>query len=147
MPQASLAGLDTGVARAIADQPDWRTVTVRLPRRADEPLPFTVDRGDGGQPQLRSSLTVSRTGDVTARETFADQSTGRRLRSILRFAHTGEVLGLLGQTVAGLASAGAVVMVWTGLALTLRRFRAWQVRRTEFSTGPQTGVAASAGRS
>jgi uncharacterized iron-regulated membrane protein len=43
----------------------------------------------------------------------------------MRFAHTGEVLGIAGQTIAGLVSAGAVVMVWTGLALTWRRFRSW----------------------
>jgi len=47
----------------------------------------------------------------------------------LRFAHTGEVLGLPGQTVAGLVSLGAAVLVWTGLALAWRRFRAWRGRR------------------
>jgi len=47
----------------------------------------------------------------------------------MRFAHTGEVLGLAGQTVAGVASAGAVVLVWTGMALALRRARAWLSRR------------------
>ena len=47
---------------------------------------------------------------------------------ILRFAHTGEVLGLPGQTIAGIASAGAVVLVYTGLALALRRFVAWRRR-------------------
>ena len=43
----------------------------------------------------------------------------------MRFAHTGEVLGIPGQTVAGLVSAGGVVLVWTGIALALRRFLAW----------------------
>ena len=47
----------------------------------------------------------------------------------MRFAHTGEVLGLAGQTVAGLVSAGGVVLVWTGIALALRRFLAWIKRR------------------
>ena len=47
---------------------------------------------------------------------------GRRLRSILRFAHTGEVLGIVGQTIAGIVSLGAVLLVYTGLALSLRRF-------------------------
>ena len=64
------------------------------------------------------------------KETFADNSPGRRARSILRFAHTGEVAGIVGQTVAGLVSAGAVVLVWTGFALAWRRFRAWW-RRTQ----------------
>ena len=51
------------------------------------------------------------------------------MRTILRFAHTGEVLGLPGQTIAGIASAGGVVLVYTGLALSLRRFVAWRRRR------------------
>ncbi len=56
-------------------------------------------------------------------ETFSSNSRGRQLRTILRFAHTGEVLGLPGQTIAGIASAGGAVLVYTGLALSLRRFR------------------------
>jgi hypothetical protein len=39
------------------------------------------------------------------------------------------VLGLPGQTIAGLVSAGAVVLGWTGFALAWRRFRAWLARR------------------
>jgi hypothetical protein len=35
----------------------------------------------------------------------------------LRFAHTGELFGLVGQTVAGIASAGGALLVWTGFAL------------------------------
>jgi uncharacterized iron-regulated membrane protein len=75
-------------------------------------------------------LTLSRaTGDVITYEAFEDQSLGRRVRSISRFAHTGEVLGLPGQTIAGLATAGSIVLVWTGLALAWRRWRAWTKRR------------------
>jgi hypothetical protein len=54
------------------------------------------------------------------------------VRSILRFAHTGEVLGSLGQTIAGLVTLGAVFLVYTGLALTLRRFLKWTRRRRRF---------------
>jgi hypothetical protein len=39
--------------------------------------------------------------------------------------------GLAGQTVAGLVSAAACVLVWTGFALAWRRFRAWRVRSQE----------------
>jgi uncharacterized iron-regulated membrane protein len=64
-------------------------------------------------------------------ESFQDLSAGRRLRSWLRFAHTGEVYGLTGQTIAGLASAGGAVLVYTGLALALRRFISWLRRRRD----------------
>jgi uncharacterized iron-regulated membrane protein len=47
----------------------------------------------------------------------------------MRFLHTGEALGIGGQTVAGLAAIAAAVMVWTGLALALRRFLRWRLRR------------------
>jgi uncharacterized iron-regulated membrane protein len=40
---------------------------------------------------------------------------------LIRFLHTGEALGLAGQTVAGVVSLTSVVMVWTGLALAYRR--------------------------
>jgi uncharacterized iron-regulated membrane protein len=73
-------------------------------------------------------LSLDAAGMVVNWETFADQSAGRRLRSMLRFAHTGEFWGLPGQTLAGLVSAAACVLVWTGFALASRRFRAWQSR-------------------
>ena len=103
---------------------------MRIPAVQPRPVVFAIDKGDGGQPQLRSTLTLDRaTGAVVPYEAFDDQSLGRRLRSISRFAHTGEVLGIPGQTIAGLVTAGGVVLVWTGIALALRRLRAWMKRR------------------
>ena len=63
-------------------------------------------------------------------ETFASLNAGRRVRSWSRFVHTGEAFGFGGQTVAGIASAGGVMLVWTGIALSLRRFAGWRLRRT-----------------
>jgi uncharacterized iron-regulated membrane protein len=127
-----LAGLDAAWGRAIAQSEGWKSITLRIPSSAQAPFVFTVDRGFAGQPQLRGTLTVPRDGGQSARwEPFGAQSPGRRARSISRFLHTGEVLGLLGQTIAGLASLGGVVLVWTGLALTWRRFRAWRARSQE----------------
>jgi uncharacterized iron-regulated membrane protein len=109
---------------------DWRTISGRV--GGNGPIAFTIDRGYGGQPQYRTTLTVERaTGRVVRAETFDEQSTGRQLRSFLRFAHTGEYFGLLGQTIAGIASLGGVVLVWTGLSLALRRFSAWRTRRRD----------------
>jgi uncharacterized iron-regulated membrane protein len=126
----AVSGLDALMARAERHVPGWRTISLRLPASPRGPVTFAIDQGDGGQPQLRSTLTLDReTGSVVTYESFADQSLGRRLRSISRFAHTGEVLGIPGQTIAGVATGGAVVLVWTGIALALRRFGAWLKRR------------------
>jgi uncharacterized iron-regulated membrane protein len=115
------AGLNALWARAEAQVPGWRTITLRLPAAGD-PAVFAIDSGTGGQPQFRSTLTLDRaTGAVVRWEPFASQSLGRRLRSWTRFTHTGEYYGLVGQTIAGLVTAGAVVLVVTGLALAVRR--------------------------
>jgi uncharacterized iron-regulated membrane protein len=138
-----LSGLDSGFLLASGRSTGWRSIGIRLPQRPQQPFTFTVDEGYGGQPQKRGTLTVARgAGAVPVWETFADQSRGRRLRSWLRFAHTGEYYGLVGQTVAGIVSAGGVVLVWTGLALALRRFVAWVNRRRAGPTAAQASKAA-----
>jgi uncharacterized iron-regulated membrane protein len=135
----STEGFDALWTRAASDQPGWRTIGMRLPEDAGGPVVFNIDRGDGGQPHLRSTLTLDRAGQVVERETFASLSLGRQIRNVMRFAHTGEVLGVFGQTVAGLVSAGGVVLVWTGLALSWRRCRAWWTRRHSKADVPAAG--------
>lgn len=133
---ALLAGVDPLLATARGKVDGWRTVSMTVPREADAPVVFNIDRGTGGQPQKRASLSLDRaTGAEVKWEPFSAGTAGRKARSILRFAHTGEVLGIVGQTVAGLVSLGAAVLVWTGLSLSLRRLRAWRGRRTRF--GPE----------
>ena len=123
-------GLNASWAAAIVEIPAWRTITTRLAANAKLPLVLTVDEGYGGQPQKRSTMTFDRaTGAVIKNETFDQLSAGRRARSWLRFAHTGEFYGLTGQTIAGLASAGGMFLVYTGLALATRRLVAWLRRR------------------
>ncbi len=124
----SLVGLDDLFAQAQKTQPGWRTITVRLPDSNQAPVTFTLASGAAGQPQRRSTLTLSRTGEVQEWAPFSSQSPGRRWRAILRYAHTGEVAGFAGQTVAGLAALAAAWLAWTGLALTWRRYRCWRHR-------------------
>jgi len=127
---ASFVGLDAAWATAEAKVPAWRAISTRFAGPAEAPFTITIDEGYGGQPQKRGTLTVDRTtGVVTSWETFDALSPGRRARSWLRFAHTGEYYGLTGQTVAGLVSAGGAVLVYTGLALAWRRWWAWLRRR------------------
>ena len=128
LPEAEVRVGDV-VAIAAQRVPEWTSISVAWPRSASAPLVYTIDAGTGGEPQKRGTLTVSRTSDSTTWAPFASQSTGRQLRSWLRFLHTGEALGLLGQTIAGLVSLGAVVLVYTGLALSVRRLAASLKRR------------------
>ena len=127
---APQVALEPAWARAERQVDGWRTISTRFGGNPSAPLTFTIDRGTGGQPQLRGTLTIDRaTAEAVKWEPFETQTTGRRLRTFLRFAHTGEFFGIAGQTIAGLASAGAAVLVWTGLSLALRRFRTWRGRR------------------
>ncbi|MCY1082916.1 PepSY-associated TM helix domain-containing protein [Archangium lansingense] len=86
-------------------------------------LTFAI-REQGGWP-LFASAQVSFdpfTGNVLRTETFADYNLGRKVRTWMRFLHTGEALGWMGQLLAAIASLGGVVLVWTGFALSWRRF-------------------------
>jgi uncharacterized iron-regulated membrane protein len=129
-PAVALDGLDALMVRAERQVDGWRTINMRIPNGTDAPVVFAIDTGDGGQPQHRSTLTLDRrTGEVVTYEAFSDLTLGRRIRNIMRFAHTGEVFGIPGQTVAGLATFGGVMLVWTGIALALRRLVTWLQRR------------------
>lgn len=126
-----LTGVDELLHLAENRVPDWQRITLSLPLPEDKPVTFNIDSGTGGQPQKRARLLLDpATGQEVEWVPFEAGSRGQRLRSILRFTHTGEVLGLFGQTVAGIVSLGATVLVWTGLSLSLRRFRSWRKRRT-----------------
>jgi uncharacterized iron-regulated membrane protein len=120
------------IARATEAAPGWRAIRINMPRSAGEPVSLAIDKGSGRQPHLQSTLTVDQeTAEVLGVETFSDQTPGAQARRLLRFAHTGEVGGVFGQTLAGLVSAGAIVLAYTGIALAWRRFRAWMARRAD----------------
>jgi uncharacterized iron-regulated membrane protein len=144
-PTYFTTGLDASWLAAEAQVPAWRTISTRLATSERAPIVLTVDEGYGGQPQKRQTLTIDRaTATITKNETFAQLSAGRRARSWLRFAHTGEFYGLAGQTVAGIVSAGGAVLVYTGTALACRRLIAWvrRRRRAETDSGEETARAA-----
>lgn len=131
-PTASLAGM---ISTAIPLMPDWKVVTAQVPATGAKTASVTLDRGNGGQPHLRATVQFTAvTGAIAKYEPFDSLSTGRRARGVLRFAHTGEVLGTTGQSIAGLASLASVIMVVTGISLALRRAaRAYERRRAPTS--------------
>lgn len=127
-----LGGLNSLWARAEQQVSGWRSISLQLPTSAATSLTFNIDQGNGGQPQKRAQLTLDRaTGDVVRWEPFSNYSRGRQLRMLFRFAHTGEVAGVAGQTVAGLVSGGGALLVWTGFAMAWRRLRSWRARKAQ----------------
>lgn len=122
------ASLDALFARAAQQLPGWHTLRLRL-ANGQAPANFTIELG-AIQPHKRSTLTLDRaTAEVVRWEPYTAFSTGRRIRTFLRFTHTGEVFGVVGQTIAGAASFGAAVLGVTGMMLSFRRWRNWRRRR------------------
>lgn len=140
---ATLAHLETAF-------PAWESITLRqgLPPRRGAPAPASgaqpstlnsqpaAKRPTGPQPYsatiresgtwyvAASTQTVIHpfTGELLNRSGYADQTPGRQARTWMRYLHTGQALGWFGQLVAGLACVGGLLLVYTGFALSWRRF-------------------------
>ncbi|HUE42741.1 MAG TPA: PepSY-associated TM helix domain-containing protein [Candidatus Sulfotelmatobacter sp.] len=122
---ASWSGLNALSHRAEQRVPEWRTITARLTSLSDADVTFSIDSGNGGRPDKRAQLTLDRKTAAEIRwEPFSSYNSGRQLRAWIRFTHTGEAGGALGQSVASIAAAGGAVLVWTGLSLAIRRLLA-----------------------
>jgi uncharacterized iron-regulated membrane protein len=137
--------LDALAMRAAGQVPGWVAITLRLPQRPGGPVMAFIQEPPSGHPNPRSVLTLDgATAQVARWEPFAGANLGRKLRALVRVLHTGEVGGVVGQAIAGLASAGGVFLVCTGVALACRRLRAWSIRRRlAVSQDPADASAAS----
>jgi uncharacterized iron-regulated membrane protein len=125
-------GLDLAWARAEEMMPTWRSIAMRITPRPGDPINFTLTDAEHWNQFARSQLSVkAATGEVVRWEPYAANNAGQKLRGWLRFAHTGELGGIIGQTVAGIACVGGAFLVWTGVALALRRLTARRMRRTQ----------------
>ncbi len=124
--------LDALFARAAQQVTDWKTLSVTLAPSAAREVEFRIDTGNGGQPQRRHALALhADTGEVVRWQPFSSQSAASRTRALIRFLHTGEALGLVGQTIAALVSFTTIFMVWTGFALAWRRLIQPLLRRRQ----------------
>ena len=129
--EQNFEGLDSLWAQIAAQSPGWQTISFRLPAPRTPGDSFLVDTSNGSRPDKRVLHTVDRrAGKITKTEAFADNNKGRQLRMWIKPLHTGEAWGLPGQLVATFASGSAAVLVWTGLALSYRRFLGKKVIRS-----------------
>ena len=109
------ASLESLFVVAVRQAPHWRSMTVRVPQRSAPQFTVTLEEARSLHPYPRSILTLDAvTAAVVQWEPYASYNLGRTLRAWVRPVHTGE--------------AGGVVLVWTGLALAWRRFRACKAR-------------------
>lgn len=100
----------------------WKSISINVPDAQDPALNVSIDKSIGGQPEQVSQLVINRqNGRVEGFRRFSDNNTGRKLRAWARFLHTGEEFGVAGETVAASACLGAVLLVWTGLSMAVRR--------------------------
>jgi uncharacterized iron-regulated membrane protein len=126
--------LDTMWVHALARTPEWKSASFRLPAARDHSVSFMVNRSTMNRPDQRTTIEVDiATGQVKPANPAAS-APGTRARMWARFIHTGEAFGIVGQTIAMLASLGAVFLVYTGIMLTLRRNAAWRARRSRTRT-------------
>lgn len=118
--------LADAVERAQQYSTAWQTMSITIPEAGAGTVNISIDEGNGGQPQKRHSLSLNAyTGEEVSWVPFSQLSGGRQARSWVRFLHTGEALGVVGQTIAGIVSFTSILMVWTGFALVWRRFVRW----------------------
>jgi len=114
--------LEQLLVKAQAHEVKWNSITLSAPSRDGGPVTFTIDQGTGGEPTKRHDLTLNAgTGEIEKWAPFTSRTPATQARIYIRFLHTGEALGVFGQLFAGLASAAACILVWTGLALAYRR--------------------------
>lgn len=124
---ANFHTLDELVSAVKQQVPEWKSISIDIAQPEAQVQNFSVDKSIGGQPEKSLQLSLNRqTGAIEKIRTFSDNSTGRKLRAWARFMHTGEEFGVTGEVIASLASLGAVILVWTGISMALRRLLANQ---------------------
>jgi uncharacterized iron-regulated membrane protein len=120
-PRASLQQL---FDNAVAQVPDWQRATLQLSTRGPRAEVALELKSTERRPPRRTVVLDAASGnvlEVQGANAPAPVSAGQKARTWFRFAHTGEQYGIVGQTIAGLASLAACFLVYTGLALAWRR--------------------------
>lgn len=123
---ATQATLQQLFEAAVAQAGNWQKVTLPAQVRGGQ-VEIAVDLKSAERRLPRRTVTLN-TADASVQKVEGNdapaasaQSPGQKARSWFRRVHTGEQYGVVGQTIAGLASLAACFLVYTGLALAYRR--------------------------
>ncbi len=107
---------------------DWVSIGIHLPEPLAEdeiapPLKLDLVRPDYMPSRAWAPVEVDPyTGEILQIVAFQDRSPGLRARVWTRFIHTGAGFGIWGKIVASVFTAGSLFLVYTGFALSYRRF-------------------------
>lgn len=108
--------------------PNWVSIGIREPKPvpAGEEIPavnLDLYRPDHMPSRGWAPVEVNPyTGQILQITNFQDRSPGLRARVWTRFLHTGAAFGFWGKLIATIATAASLVLVYTGFALSWRRF-------------------------
>ncbi|GHB02088.1 hypothetical protein GCM10009069_26090 [Algimonas arctica] len=134
------ASLQDAYEAAVADADTrWTSTRITIPRKADDSdASIAFYYGSGVVANHSISYTFDRKAStITETKTSRDASRGSKIRRWLRFIHTGEQYGIIGQTIAGLSTLAACFLVYTGLALSFRRLILPLFRRRHIAARPK----------
>lgn len=110
--------------------PGWKSISVRFPIARE--AVFTIDEGTSLNIFGRASLALDpATAETVKWEPYAEKTSASQVRSWMRFTHTGESFGIIGQFIGFIACIGGAFLVYTGFALSLRRFALYLRRRSK----------------
>lgn len=118
--------------RANTGDQDWHSMWLEF-GRVEGQLRFYIDPSIGNNPANAYALFLNvNTAEVARVQKYTDWTPGGRAWTVGRYLHTGEYYGLIGQTLAGLASLAACFLVYSGFLLSWRRlvspyFSRWAV--------------------
>lgn len=117
---------------------NWTSMRMVVPASSTlHNIVVTQYSDESGLPKARTTLVFNReNAQIIKTQSRADRSPARRARIFIRFLHTGEIFGLWGQTVAGLASIAACFLAYTGLALSYRRLMSPLIKRIRSKAKP-----------
>ena len=124
LPLEQLVSFQSILDKAKGVESGWNTISIIIPSSEQaKTVDVLIDTGNGKQAAAQQTVTYDReSGEVASVKGPAEMATPTQsLRRFIRFLHTGEVYGVIGQTLAGIASLACLFLVWTGFALAWRR--------------------------
>lgn len=117
--------LDRILLEAKSRVPDWKSINVRFSQKPSAPVTVSIqeskEKHSNPNPRSQMSYDLAKQ-QVVKWEPFSESSAGKKLRVWVRYLHTGEGWGLAGQIAMFISAIGVLCLVWTGFALSWRRF-------------------------